>query len=111
MEPLVNKPPLARPEVWPDAPPTDAMKRRQAWDSLRLARRFAPEHTPVTVPKGKGLREAAVRSQQSFDVDGTHARLFTSHDDSPSAPAVEEAPKRRRRTTRKTRRLGGDGDA
>ena len=28
------------------------------------------EHTPVTVPKGKGLREAAVRSQQSFDVDG-----------------------------------------
>ena len=78
---------------------------------LRLARRFAPEHTPVTVPKGKGLREAAVRSQQSFDVDGTHARLFTSHDDSPSAPAVEEAPKRRRRTTRKTRRLGGDGDA
>ena len=111
MEPLVNKPPLARPEVWPDAPPTDAMKRRQAWESLRLARRFAPEHTPVTVPKGKGLREAAVRSQQSFDVDGTHARLFTSHDGSPSAPAVEEAPKRRRRTTRKTRRLGGDGDA
>ena len=111
MEPLVNKPPLARPEVWPDAPPTDAMKRRQAWDSLRLARRFAPEHTPVTVPKGKGLREAAVRSQQSFDVDGAHARLFTSHDDSPPASAVEEAPKRRRRTTRKTRRLGGDGDA
>ena len=111
MEPLVNKPPLARPEVWPDAPPTDAMKRRQAWDSLRLARRFAPEDTPVTVPKGKGLREAAVRAQRSFDVEGAHARLFTSHDDSPSASAVEEAPKRRRRTTRKTRRLGGDGNA
>ena len=111
MEPPVNKPPLARPEVWPDAPPTDAMKRRQAWESLRLARRYAPEHTPVTVPEGKGLREAAVRAQQSFDVDGAHARLFTSHDDSPPASAVEEAPKRRRRTTRKTRRLGGDGDA
>lgn len=111
MEPLVNKPPLARPEVWPDAPPTDAMKRRQAWDSLRLARRYAPEQRPVTVPKSKGLREAAVRAQQSFDVDGAHARLFTSHDDSPAAPSVEEAPKRRRRTTRKTRRLGGDDDA
>jgi hypothetical protein len=111
MEPPVNKPPLARPEVWPDAPPTDAMKRRQAWESLRLARRYAPEHTPVTVPEGKGLREAAVRAQQSFDVDGAHARLFTSQEDSPPASAVEEAPKRRRRTTRKTRRLGGDGDA
>ena len=48
MEPLVNKPPLARPEVWPDAPPTDAMKRRQAWDPSvwRAALRLSIHQSP-----------------------------------------------------------------
>ena len=111
LEPVVNKPPLARPEAWPDAPSTDAIKRRQAWDSLRLARRYAPELTPVEVPKGKGLREAAVRSQQAFDVDGAHARLFTSTEQMSAEAPAKKAPRRRRRTARKTRRLGGDDDA
>ena len=111
LPPMVNKPPLARPEAWPDAPSTDAIKRRQAWDSLRLARRFSPEATAVEVPDVKGLREAAVRSQHAFDVDGAHARLFTSRDDAPVEAPVKQAPRRRRRSTRKTRRLGGDDDA
>ena len=111
LEPAVNKPLLARPESWPNAPSADAIKRRQAWDSLRLARRYAPEVKAVEVPQSKGLREAAVRSQHAFDVDGAHARLFTSSEDVSAKAPVKEAPKRRRRTTRKTRRLGGDDDA
>ena len=111
LEPVASTSSLAKPEAWPDAPSLDAMKRREAWDSLRLARRFAPESTPVAAPKGEGLREAAVRNQQAFDIDGTHARLFTSSEGMHPKASGEEAPRRRRRTTRKTRRLGGDADA
>ena len=111
LPPVVNKPPLARPDAWPEAPSTDAMKRRQAWDSLRLARRYAPEVTSVEVPESKGLREAAARSQQAYDVEGAHARLFTPQDDLPSEAPVKDPPRRRRRKNRKTRRLGGDDDA
>lgn len=106
-----NRPPLARPESWPEVPSSDAMKRRQAWDSLRLARRFAPEPSTVEVPDVKGLQKAAVRPQQAFDVDGAHARLFTPQPDAPTGAATVEAPRRRKRSSRKTRRLGGDGDA
>lgn len=111
MPPKVHRPPLARPEAWPDAVSPAALERRKMWTSLRLARRYAPSSDQVNVPDAKGLREAAARSQHAFDVDGAHARLFTPKDDVPRADAPKKAPARRKRSGRKTRRLGGDSDA
>ncbi len=111
MPPKVHRPPLARPEAWPDAVSPAALERRKMWTSLRLARRYAPSSDQVNVPDAKGLREAAARSQHAFDVDGAHARLFTPKDDVPTADAPKKAPARRKRSGRKTRRLGGDSDA
>lgn len=111
MPPQVHRPPLARPESWPEAGSTAALERRQMWTSLRLARRYAPSPDQINVPDAKGLREAAARSQHAFDVDGAHARLFTPKDDLPKAAAPKKAAARRKRSGRKTRRLGGDSDA
>lgn len=111
MPPKVHRPPLARPEAWPEAASPAALERRKMWTSLRLARRYAPSSDQVNVPDAKGLREAAARSQHAFDVDGAHARLFTPKDDVPTANAPKNAPTRRKRSGRKTRRLGGDSDA
>ena len=107
----VHRPPLARPESWPVAASTAALERRQMWTSLRLARRYAPSSDEVDVPDAKGLREAAARSQHAFDVDGAHARLFASKDDAPKRKDPQKATPRRKRSSRKTRRLGGDSDA
>ena len=106
MAPKENRPPMARPESWPELASSEAMMRRQAWDSLRLARRYAPESTPVEVSDVKGLRKAAVRNQRAFDVEGAHARLFTQHADDTTTASSDEKPRRRRRATRTTRRLG-----
>ncbi|MDP6233731.1 MAG: hypothetical protein QF839_06090 [Candidatus Poseidoniaceae archaeon] len=111
MPPKVHRPPLARPESWPEAASPAALERRQMWTSLRLARRYAPSSGQVNVPDAKGLREAAARSQHAFDVDGAHARLFTPKDEPLETVSPKKAPTRRKRSTRKTRRLGGDSDA
>lgn len=107
----VHRPSLARPESWPEAASPAALERRQMWTSLRFARRYAPSSDQVNVPDAKGLREAAARSQHAFDVDGAHARLFTPKDEPSEAVSPKKAPARRKPSSRKTRRLGGDSDA
>jgi len=107
----VHRPSLARPESWPEAASPAALERRQMWTSLRFARRYAPSSDQVNVPDAKGLREAAARSQHAFDVDGAHARLFTPKDEPSEAVSPKKTPARRKPSSRKTRRLGGDSDA